>query len=131
VDEKAAGLHDETLVVHVRGVYSEEDSLVLTERDHELLLDRMMCLSSQVTDLTRKSVGRSLLYVGVSPRDPLIRRLTRALRGNGRNQGRMYFVSPDQLEGDAYWDDYNVKWLPMKLEEFMCAVTSIGSGAHV
>jgi CHAT domain/SIR2-like domain len=130
VDEKAAGLHDETLVVHVRGVYSEEDSLVLTERDHELLLDRMMCLSSQVSDLTRKSVGRSLLYVGVSPRDPLIRRLTRALRGNGRNQGRMYFVSPDQLEGDAYWDDYNVKWLPMKLEEFMCAVTSIGSGAH-
>ena len=130
VDEKAAGLHDETLVVHVRGVYSQDDSLVLTERDHELLLDRMMNLSSQVSDLARKSVGRSLLYLGVSPRDPLIRRLTRAVRGNGRNQGPMYFVIPDQTDEDAYWDDYDVRWLPMKLEDFMAAVADAGSGAR-
>jgi CHAT domain/SIR2-like domain len=122
VDQKAAGYRDETLVVHVRGVYSESDSLVLTERDQELLLDRMMSLSSHVADLARKTVGRSLLYLGVSPRDLLIRRLTRALRGNGRNQGPMFFVRPDQSVEDAYWDDYNVQWLPMTLDAFLEAV---------
>ena len=122
VDQKAAGYRDETLVVHVRGVYSESDSLVLTERDQELLLDRMMSLSSHVADLSRKTVGRSLLYLGVSPRDLLIRRLTRALRGNGRNQGPMFFVRPDSSIEDAYWDDYNVQWLPMTLEAFLEAV---------
>ena len=121
VDQKVDGLHDETLIVHVRGIYNEEDSLVLTERDHELLIDRMMSLSSQVTDLSRKSVGRSLLFIGVSPNDQLIRRLTRSLRGNTRTQGPMYFVCADKGDGDAYWDDYEVQWLPMTLEEFMAA----------
>jgi hypothetical protein len=122
VDQKAAGYRDETLVVHVRGVYSESDSLVLTERDHELLLDRMMNLSSHVADLARKTVGRSLLFLGVSPRDLLVRRLTRALRGNGRNQGPMFFVSPDRVVEDAYWDEYNVRWLPMSLDAFLEAI---------
>lgn len=122
VDQKAAGYRDETLVVHVRGVYSESDSLVLTERDHELLLDRMMNLSSHVADLARKTVGRSLLFLGVSPRDVLVRRLTRALRGNGRNQGPMFFVSPDRIVEDAYWDEYNVRWLPMSLDAFLEAI---------
>ena len=82
----------------------------------------MMSLSSHVADLARKTVGRSLLYLGVSPRDLLIRRLTRALRGNGRNQGPMFFVRPEQSVEDAYWDDYNVQWLPMTLEAFLEAV---------
>jgi hypothetical protein len=125
VDQKVDGLHDETLLVHVRGVYNEEDSLVLTERDHELLIDRMMNLSSQVTDLSRKSVGRSLLFLGVSPNDQLIRRLTRALRGNTRTQGPMYFVCADKGDGDAYWDDYNVQWLGMTLEEFLAAAPAV------
>jgi hypothetical protein len=128
VDQKAAGYRDETLVVHVRGVYSESDSLILTERDQELLLDRMMNLSSHVADLARKTVGRSLLYLGVSPRDPLVRRLTRALRGNGRNQGPMFFVSPDRTVEDAYWDDYNVQWLPMPLDAFLDAVADLSLG---
>jgi hypothetical protein len=122
VDQKAAGYRDETLVVHIRGIYSESDSLVLTERDHELLLDRMLSLSSHVADLARKTVGRSLLFLGVSPRDQLVRRLTRALRGNGRNQGPMFFVSSDQVVEDAYWDEYNVRWLPMSLDAFLEAI---------
>ena len=87
----------------------------------------MMNLSSQVSDLARKSVGRSLLYIGVSTRDPLIRRLTRAVRGNGRNQGPMYFVTADEQHADAWWDEYNVRWLPMKLEEFMAAISELGA----
>jgi hypothetical protein len=83
-------------------------------------------LSPQVMDLTRKSLGRSLLYLGVPPRDPLVRRLTRALRGNFRGQGPMYFVSSDQTTENAYWDEYHVRWLPFKLEDLMLALGNAG-----
>ena len=126
IDQKLAGYRDEPLIVHVRGVFNEGDSLVLTERDNELLEDRMRRLSPHVGDLVRKSIGRSLVFLGVSPRDPAIRRLTRALRGSGRNQGPMYFIRSDDENNDAYWNDYPMRWLSLRLEDFVEAVSEVG-----
>ena len=41
----------------------------------------------------------------------------------------MFFVSPDQTVEDAYWDDYNVQWLPMTLDAFLETVADLGLGA--
>jgi CHAT domain-containing protein/SIR2-like protein len=129
IDEKIAGHRGETLLVHVRGVYSDGDSLVLTEADQEMLFDRMTNLSPQLTELVRETVGRSLVFLGVSPRDPVVRRLTRALRGFGRNQGPMYFVGTEPGSDAAYWSGYNTKWLAdVKLEDFITAMTAATAG---
>jgi CHAT domain-containing protein len=127
IDEKVPALRaDETLVVHLRGLHTESDSLVLTERDEEQLLERMSNLSPHVQDLTRKSVGRSLLFLGVSPRDAVVRRLTRVLRGNGRNQGPMFFVASHGESQNAYWDEYKVRWLTLRLEDFLSELGDAG-----
>jgi hypothetical protein len=134
VDQKLAGYRGEPLVVHLRGSFKDGESLVLTERDHELLWDRMGKLSSDITDLTRKRVGLTLLYIGVSPRDPMIRRLTHALRGGTRaqaslaTQGRMYFACATHGEVDeAYWKQHGVQWLSMKTEEVIAAVNKVAA----
>jgi hypothetical protein len=129
VDQRLSGLRPgETVLLHMRGVLSDAASLVLTESDHEALADRMAKMSPEVTDLTRKQVGLSLLYLGVSPRDPIIRRLTRALRGGAGSaavatQGPMYFACPDHTEVDtAYWEKYNVEWLSLSFDDVLSAI---------
>ena len=42
----------------------------------------------------------------------------------------MFFVSPDRVVEDAYWDEYNVRWLPMSLDAFLEAIAQIETGAH-
>ena len=98
VDQKAAGYRDETLS-SMCAAFTARGLAVLTERDQELLLDRMMSLSSHVADLTRKTVGRSLLYIGVSPRDPLVRRLTAPSAATGATRDRCSSSAPTSVEG--------------------------------
>jgi hypothetical protein len=136
VDQRSSGVRGETVLLHMRGVFNDHTSLVLTESDHELLADRMAKMSPEVTDLTRKQVGLSLLYLGVSPRDPIIRRLTRALRGGAGSaaaatQGPMYFVCRDHTPVDtAYWDKYNVEWLPLSLDDILAAIAAALPGGR-
>jgi hypothetical protein len=133
IDQRLSGLRGETVLLHLRGVFSAGASLVLTETDHELLVDRMMRISPEVTDLTRTQIGVSLLYLGVSPRDPLIRRLTRMLRGGPGSttpgtQGPTYFACRNHTAVDtAYWDRYNVEWLPLSLDDVLTAVRGVQS----
>jgi hypothetical protein len=136
VDQRLSGLKGETVLVHMRGIFNDGASLVLTESDHELLSDRMAKMSPEVTDLTRKQVGLSLLYLGVSPRDPIIRRLTRALRGGAGSaavatQGPMYFACANHSAVDtAYWDKYNVEWLPLSLDDLLAAIAAAMPGGR-
>lgn len=131
IDQKLPGTHpSDTLVVHLRGVFKRADSLVLTEHDHERLLDRMRKISSDVTDLTREEIGRSVLYIGLHPRDPLVRRLTLALRGapeeqRSTAQGPLFFAYPDPTAvHDPYWKLYNVTWLHLSTEEIVGKLTA-------
>ena len=65
-----------------------------------------------MVDLVRQ-MGRSLLFLGVSPRDMLVRRLTCLLEtGEASMQGPCFFVSREATEVDAsYWKPFNVLWL--------------------
>lgn len=115
------------LLVHLRGTVKDERSLILTEEDHDQLWDALARLPSQVVELTRGKAGRSVLFMGVSPRDPLVRRLSLQLLETGKNrlQGPTFFVCAEHTAvDDAYWEKYDVNWIPMACE------TLVASMAH-
>jgi hypothetical protein len=138
IDQKLAGSDPEdTLVVHLRGVLKRANSLVLTELDHEALQEKMRKISSDITELTRQVIGRSVLYIGVHPRDPLVRRLTLSLRGAPEvqadtTQGPLFFAYAGETEvHHAYWSRYNVFWLRMNTEDLVTRLTAaIATGAR-
>jgi hypothetical protein len=115
-EENLNGFKGEPLLLHLRGHYVDPDSLVLTERDHDQLHDRLGRISPAIADvLVRKQIGMTALYLGVSPQNRLLRRLTNVLR-SPRNRpgscGPIYFVCRESDDIDeAYWRDYDVEWL--------------------
>jgi len=115
-EENLNGFKGEPLLLHLRGHYVDPDSLVLTERDHDQLYDRLGRISPAIADvLVRKQIGMAALYLGVSPQNRLLRRLTNVLR-SPRNRpgscGPIYFVCRESDDIDeAYWRDYDVEWL--------------------
>jgi hypothetical protein len=114
VDEELQSEGEETLLVHLRGTVTDEASLVLTEQDHERLWNDLANLSSQVAGLIHLGLGRSILFLGVSPRDALLRRLVDRLlpEGPSRTQGPIFFVCPGHSKVDeAYWRRYGVEWI--------------------
>jgi hypothetical protein len=131
VSQRLAGTNpSDMLIVHLRGMLKRADSLVLTERDHEILLERMGKMASDITELTRRDVGRSILFIGIHPRDPLIRRLTVALRGapeaqGNTTQGPLYFAFAGKTGvHDSYWGQYKVRWLPLKTDDVVGKLTA-------
>ena len=59
----------------MRGTWRDIDSLILTEEEHDLLWDRLNKIPSQVAALVHGAKDRSLLFLGIHPRDPLVHRL--------------------------------------------------------
>jgi CHAT domain/SIR2-like domain len=115
---------DEVLLVHLRGTIKDERSLVLTEEDHDRLWDALGRLPSRIANLAR-GTGRSVLLLGVSPRDPLIRRLSMQLleTGDNRLQGPTYFVcSSHTTVDDAYWSKYDVKWIEAACDDVVASI---------
>jgi hypothetical protein len=69
----------------------------------------------------------SALYLGVSPQNRLLRRLTNVLR-SPRNRpgscGPIYFVCRESDDIDeAYWRDYDVEWLRFEPVALVSALT--------
>lgn len=129
-EETLRGHKGETLVLCLRGHYVDGESLVLTERDHDALFDRLGRMSPAVADaLVRKQIGMSALYLGVSPRNRLARRLTSVLRGKKNRPstcGPVYFASAEADEGvEAYWDEYEVRWLRLGPEKLLQEVSRV------
>jgi hypothetical protein len=124
---------DDTVVVHLRGSVKQPQTLVLSEADHETLLDGIREMCSDITDLTRKTIGRSLLYVGLHPRDLLVRKLTLALRGapemqSRTAQGPLFFAyAGDTAPYESYWSRYNVTWLRMSTEDLVSALSRLAT----
>jgi hypothetical protein len=112
VQAPQSGARATPLLVNVRGSLGHSQSLVLTESDHDRLLERLANPSMDLVELVRQT-GRSLLFLGASPRDPVIRRLTGLLEtGEATTQGPCFFVSPEATEVDrAYWRNFNVEWI--------------------
>ncbi|MES1245897.1 MAG: CHAT domain-containing protein [Acidobacteriota bacterium] len=125
-DEAAALESSLPLLVHVRGTHKFVDSLVLTEQDHDELWDRLGRMSQAVTDLVRGFYGRSLLFLGASPRDPLVKRLAAKLLEQvpHKKRGPMFFVCSKDAQKDPYWDTFSVTWIEGELTEIVLALTN-------
>lgn len=126
VEESLPGEHAEPLLLNVLGTLTHAPSLVLTEADRDhLLWERLSHVSSEVVDLIHQ-MGRSLLFLGVSPRDPLARRLAGLLEvGEASMQGPCFFVSTESTEVDAaYWAPFNVHWIHEEPAAVIEALTS-------
>jgi hypothetical protein len=127
----------DTIVVQMRGTAKQPATLVLTETDHEALLEGMRDMSTDITELTRKDIGRSVLYIGLHPRDPIVRRLTPALRGSPEMQSRsaqgpLFFAYDGDTDvHEPYWSRYNVQWVRVSTEDLVGALARVaGQGAH-
>lgn len=113
VEQSLPGEHAEPLLLNVLGTLTQATSLVLTEIDHEhLLWNRLPRASSEVVDVIHQ-MGRSFLFLGVSPRDGIARRLAHLLEvGEASMQGPCFFVSTEATGVDAaYWKPFNVHWV--------------------
>ena len=69
-DSKRMG--KDSLLILVRGSVANAKSLVLTESDHQRLTASIVNMEQEYEAIA-KQVGRCALFLGVSPRDPLVR----------------------------------------------------------
>jgi len=125
LDQRREVNSPEGLLVFVRGRVREEGSLVLTEDDNELLLERMARMPRQILELMRGQLGRSALFVGVSSRDKLIRSLSRQFldEAGNRIQGPSFMVSSEP--DPAYWSKYGMQWIDWPLDDFIAALGQV------
>jgi len=98
------------LLVHLRGSVGDDTSLVLTEADHEALLERIAGVEGEVASLVSAGRGRTLLFLGVSPRDACVRALARRLLPETiRRFCAVVFVGACGDVDRALWDSLRVK----------------------
>jgi hypothetical protein len=112
------------LLILLRGSLTDPASLVLTESDHSRLLASIVNMEAGIASIA-KQVRRSVLFLGVSPRDPLIRQLAHKLieGGKRRRQGPTYFLASDHTEiDDACGEEFDVKWLDGDLESLLHSI---------
>jgi CHAT domain/SIR2-like domain len=117
---------ESALLVHVLGSHKDTPSLVLTEQDHDRLWDRIGRMDHHVTELIRGHLGRSLFFLGSSPRDPLVKRLTSKLleQASTRTMGPLFFLCRDGEKGDPYWDGFPVIWLEGEVEPLVAEISA-------
>jgi CHAT domain-containing protein/SIR2-like protein len=103
-------LEGKRFLILLRGSHRRGKSLVLTETDHDALADKIGELAPQIAEFTLKE-RRLTLFLGVSPRDPLIRRLARRLLATQQRLHRPpYFVWKGWSSVDkAYWQQFGVR----------------------
>jgi hypothetical protein len=116
------------LLVHVRGSHRKAESIVLTEEDHDTLWDRVGKMTPEITNLVRGHNGRSLLFLGVNPRDPLVRRLfSKLLEGwSDKLRGPIFFLCREDEKDDPYWEakchPSPFQWIEGEPDSFVAAV---------
>jgi len=121
------------LVVCLRGSIWNVDSLILTEQDHDALSETIPRSAPEVASLAAGQLGRSLLFVGVSPRDAWVRRFVRhLLPPSARNIGPAYFVCPrvtgvDKACWQALKEKWKVHWIESDAEAFVDELTRCAS----
>jgi hypothetical protein len=122
----AAMVENQRLLVLVRGSIFD-NSFVLTETQNEKLISQIVRMNQQIANLALKP-GRSVLFLGVSPRDFLVRQLGQKLLQpiSDSVQGPIFFVCPRHSQvDDAYWKRFSVKWIEEDLEVVLPALLDI------
>ena len=119
--------------LNLRGHYSSPESMVLTELDEDRLLDVAREIAQYVADLMLMNSGTSLLFLGASPRDPIVRSLARRLlrRENARSRGIAYFVAQSVTQADyGYWKQLDgLEWLEAPLDSVIRGLSAAGTAA--
>ncbi len=119
------------LLVLVRGTVRNEDSLVLTEDDHEQLGTRLAKMDPKVLDIVRGRPKRCVLFLGLHPRDHLAHQLAQCLLESGprRKQDITYFACANPTAADnAYWSKYQVCWLDGSLLGLLNGISELTKG---
>ena len=118
----------------LRGHYSSPESMMLTEYDEDLLVDAAGEIAACLEDLMHLNSSTSLLFLGVSPRDPIVRALARRLlrQEKLRSRGIAYFVAPTATPADrGYWKRFaSLEWLELPADTVIRGLTaaSLASG---
>lgn len=112
----------------LRGHFSSVNSMMLTEYDEDLLVDAADRIAACLEDLMRLNSSTSLLFLGVSPRDPIVRALARRLLRpeTWRSRGIAYFVAPAVTPADrGYWKRFvSLEWLEVPTDTAIRGLTA-------
>ncbi len=123
---------DDVVLLNLRGTYTNPASLTLTELDQDRVLDRVQEIASFVEDLMNARPGCSLLFLGVSPRDPLVRALSRRLLRSevARNRGTAYFINQAIHKVEtAYWRFERLEWVELDVQTVIRGLTMVAARA--
>ena len=120
------------LLVNLRGTWTSAEAslpaMVLTEEDADEVRDRMDLVGRLVADVMNRVGGCTLLFLGVSPRDPLVRTLARRLlhRDSARSRATAFFVGQQVATADrSYWQQFpKVEWLDLDVETVMIGLSA-------
>jgi hypothetical protein len=123
------------LVINLRGTVDDLDSLVLTEQEQDRAWDRLASIPTPLIHLLlpkghKAGTGRSMLFLGISPRDPLVRRLGTKVFDWTQNLGTSYFVCAerDPVE-EAYWRRFEaLNWIEADAEELIGLLDEAAGG---
>jgi hypothetical protein len=118
-------------LVLLRGSVHDPQSLVITEDDHERLADNIARMPAELHALTHK-FAHSVLFIGLSPREPLVHQLCQKLLASKvagrRKQGPTFFLCADNCIADeAYWAQFDTKWIIDELDPFLMQVLEAAS----
>jgi hypothetical protein len=108
----------------------DKKAAALTEQKHDALWDRLARPPDWLTNLITAVDDRSLLFLGVHPRDPLARRLASRLyaKGVANDAGPIFFVTTEQVAADqAYWKNFNVRWVKRSPADLIDEIGSMAS----
>lgn len=118
---------NEVTLLNLRGTYTNPQSMVLTENDAEIVLDNMTTIGHFVEDIMNRVDGCTLLFLGVSPRDPLVRALARRLlrREVARRRGTAFLVCDLMTDADrTYWRQFEkLEFLELDAETLIRGLT--------
>jgi hypothetical protein len=117
------------MLILVRGTINDTSSLILTEREREGLEFAIDNLPASIEQITTREIGRSVVLLGVSPRDPVVRRLAKKLITPRANQDTSFFISADFTEADeAYWSFLGIRWIRADAPAAVAVVTDFIRG---
>jgi hypothetical protein len=118
----------ERFLVLVAGSILDEDSLILSGGDHERLMDNIGKMKPELINIARKP-DTSVVFLGLSPCDPIARALARQLvdTGSRPRQGPTYFACKARSGPDkAFWEyNYRVNWLEGELADLLPAMMEV------
>jgi hypothetical protein len=116
-------------LVLLRGSCADPKTLILTDEDQDALIEKIGAMQAAIVALA-KTLERSILFIGTSPRDPLIHALSQKLLEPGpkenRTQGTTFFVWPAPTPVDeAYWSRYDTEWISGSDQDVIDAISAV------